>query len=24
MGTQDAEEGLRAIMEKRRPAWKDR
>jgi cyclohexa-1,5-dienecarbonyl-CoA hydratase len=24
MGTADAEEGLRAIMEKRRPAWKDR
>jgi len=24
MGTQDAEEGLRAIMEKRKPAWKDR
>jgi cyclohexa-1,5-dienecarbonyl-CoA hydratase len=24
MGTADAEEGLRAIMEKRRPVWKDR
>jgi cyclohexa-1,5-dienecarbonyl-CoA hydratase len=24
MGTADAEEGLRAIIEKRRPAWKDR
>jgi cyclohexa-1,5-dienecarbonyl-CoA hydratase len=24
MGTEDAEEGLRAIMEKRRPAWKDK
>jgi cyclohexa-1,5-dienecarbonyl-CoA hydratase len=24
MGTQDAEEGLRAIMEKRKPSWKDR
>jgi cyclohexa-1,5-dienecarbonyl-CoA hydratase len=24
MGTADAEEGLRAIMEKRKPAWKDR
>jgi cyclohexa-1,5-dienecarbonyl-CoA hydratase len=24
MGTEDAEEGLRAILEKRRPAWKDR
>jgi cyclohexa-1,5-dienecarbonyl-CoA hydratase len=24
MGTQDAEEGLRAIMEKRKPTWKDR
>ena len=23
MGTQDAEEGLRAIMEKRKPVWKD-
>jgi cyclohexa-1,5-dienecarbonyl-CoA hydratase len=24
MGTADAEEGLKAIMEKRRPTWKDR
>jgi cyclohexa-1,5-dienecarbonyl-CoA hydratase len=24
MGTEDAEEGLRAIIEKRRPAWKDK
>jgi cyclohexa-1,5-dienecarbonyl-CoA hydratase len=24
MGTQDVEEGLRAVAEKRRPAWKDR
>jgi cyclohexa-1,5-dienecarbonyl-CoA hydratase len=24
MGTEDAEEGLRAIMEKRRPTWKDK
>ncbi len=24
MGTEDAEEGLRAIMEKRKPVWKDR
>jgi cyclohexa-1,5-dienecarbonyl-CoA hydratase len=24
MGTEDAEEGLKAIMEKRKPAWKDR
>lgn len=24
MGTEDAEEGLRAILEKRRPTWKDR
>jgi enoyl-CoA hydratase/carnithine racemase len=24
MGTVDAEEGLRAIMEKRKPTWKDR
>ena len=24
MATQDAEEGLRAIIEKRKPSWKDR
>jgi len=24
MGTEDAEEGLKAVMEKRKPAWKDR
>jgi cyclohexa-1,5-dienecarbonyl-CoA hydratase len=24
MATEDAEEGLRAIIEKRKPAWKDR
>ena len=24
MSTEDAEEGLKAIMEKRKPAWKDR
>ena len=24
MATEDAEEGLRAVMEKRKPVWKDR
>ena len=24
LGTQDVEEGLRAVSEKRKPAWKDR
>ena len=24
LGTQDVEEGLRAVAEKRKPAWKDR
>jgi len=24
MATEDAEEGLRAVMAKRKPAWKDR
>ena len=24
LGTQDVEEGLRAVTEKRKPAWKDR